>query len=128
MIPDYTPPEGWRVVRYGDLPINHLYKLAEDAEPHPKLGTLAPDRPVLVRVDPPFDFNHWSNKNCTFIGVGAQRASTWDRIEPVAEHVQIRDPWSGDWYGAADAAERAWSEAAAGDSPAAAVFVVREKT
>jgi hypothetical protein len=119
MIPDYTPPEGWRVVRYGDLPTGHPFMHPEDVETHPKLGTLSPDRLVLVRVDPPFDFDTWT-RNHALAGVEGAYLAFWSDIEPVAEHVQVRNPYTGTWdWNVPDGFP---------DTPADAVFEVREKT
>jgi hypothetical protein len=123
MIPDYTPPEGWRVVNYRDLPYNAVYTDDDEAEVRRKSHSTGDGYigPVLVRVDPPFDFVDWATPSkaivCGITGGRDWAIARWEHIEPVAEHIQVRNPFDGVWVDAVDES-----------MPADAVFEVREKT
>jgi hypothetical protein len=128
MIPDYTPPEGWRVVNYRDLPYNAVYTDDDEAEVRRKSHSTGDGYigPVLVRVDPPFNFTKWLYSlspgdlpDCAY----------WRDIEPVAEHVQLRDPTADEWWNADSPVVSDWDPSAdAVFEVADAAFEVREKT
>jgi hypothetical protein len=129
MIPDYTPPEGWRVVNYRDLPYNAVYTDDDEAEVRRKSHSTGDGYigQVLVRVDPPFDFVDWATHKAIVCGITGGRdwaIARWDRNEPVAEHVQVRIPTTGIWIGASDYT----TSTSTHRPPADAVFEVREKT
>lgn len=116
-IPDYTPPEGWRVVKHADVPVGVEYREHGNRDGILRSHCIGEDRPVLVRVDPPFDFGMWIGDVYFRNGVDGQWVCRWDRIEPVAEHVELRQH-NGEWRPASSWGERV---------PADAVFEVRPK-
>jgi hypothetical protein len=122
MIPDYTPPEGWRLVSYRDLPDDTEYIYHSHCESMTKLDNVGhgPARPVLVRVGPPFDFMPWANAIAHLYD--GKWVCRWDRIEPVAEHVELRDPFTGRWF------PPRVSKHESNRTIADVVFEVREKT